>query len=129
MTPDRGPHTTALPHDGGTGSARRDRGVRGVRHLTNWTLAALVVGVGATSAVLARSTQPTSTVGTAITGTATASGRTGAGAHVTSPSLQSPVAVTTPSGIVIQSATTRGTAAGRAPVAAGSRPALYGGDT
>lgn len=119
----QGPRRVPLPAEHRPTGEWREKGLRGVRHLSNWALAALVVGVGATTAVLARASHPaTSTAGT-VAGTASG-GVTQAGA----PTLHSPVTLTTPSGVVIQSGTTGGGAvAGTATV--GGRRIVYGGDT
>ena len=117
----------------------RDRGVRAVRHLSNWTVAAMVAGVGVTTAVLARSTPPTGApAGNALTGGSTVTGgSTGAGgiagAWTASPVVHRPVAVTTPSGVVIQSAGATGASATKGvagPETAGrGRVVYYRGDT
>jgi hypothetical protein len=125
MGTNQGPPRVSLPRTDAAGAQRRDRGVRGARHLSNWTIAALVVGVGATSAVLARSTQSaTSTVGS-VTGTTTSHTIGTAGA----PTVHSPVTLTTPSGVVIQSTSTGGASASGASTSPGGRRVVYGGDT
>ena len=111
----------------------RDRGVRAVRHLSNWTVAAMVAGVGVTTAVLARSTLSTGApAGSAVTGgSAGAGGSTGD--RTAPPAVHGPVAVTTPSGVVIQSAGTTGASATTAvagpATAGGGRVVYYRGDT
>lgn len=105
----------------------RDRGVRAVRHLSNWTVAAMVAGVGVASAVLARSTLPAG-----VPAGSTAGGGS-TGARTASPAVHGPVAVTTPSGVVTQSAGATGASAttgvtGPA-TAGGGRVVYYRGDT
>jgi hypothetical protein len=55
----------------------RDRGVRRVRRVSNWTAAALIAGVAATTGYFAHASQPAAPPGGSTTGTAV----TGAGAH------------------------------------------------
>ena len=130
MGPELGPHKIPLPKEAPTSKDQRDRGVRGVRHLSNWTLAALVVGVGATSAALARSTQPATSTSGIVSSTAGASAPTTAGAaQPGSPTLHAPVTMTTPSGVVIQSPTTASVAGTGSTPAGGGRRVITRGDT
>ena len=56
----------------------RDGGVRRVRRVSNWTAAALIAGVAATTGYFAHASQPAAQAVGAATGTAPT---TGAGAH------------------------------------------------
>jgi hypothetical protein len=88
--------------------ARTD-GVRRVRHLSNWTLAALIAGTGAATVALAHNAFPsvTTAAGTsAATGTAAA-----ATPGATGPQVTHSVATTSGSGVV--TTTTTGTASGK----------------
>ncbi len=139
MGPDQPMHRIPLPASR-PAEQWRDQGLRGVRRLSNWTLAALVVGVGATSAAIARATQSTqsarsvTSVARTSTGTATgaAGGSVSAAARGSAPSLHAPVALTTPSGVVIQGGAAAGVT-GRATsgvgVTATGRRVVYRGDT
>lgn len=136
MGPDQPMHRIPLPASR-PAEQWRDQGLRGVRRLSNWTLAALVVGVGATSAAIARATQSArsvTSVARTSTGTATgaAGGSVSAAARGSAPSLHAPVALTTPSGVVIQGGAAAGVT-GRATsdvgVTATGRRVVYRGDT
>lgn len=132
MEPDQGPHRIPLPTEQAATGVWRDKGVRGARHLSNWTVAALVVGVGTTTAVLAHSAQSgqsANTNPTAGTVSGTSPGVRTQGGAGGAPTLHSPVALTTPSGVVIQSGTTGGVAGSAGTAPAGSRRVVYGGDT
>ena len=110
----------------------RPQGVTTVRRWSNWSLAALVVGVAWGTSALARTipshaasttTTVVPTAGTTgaaagTTGAAPASGTTGAttapGASSAAPSAPKPIAVTSPSGVTtyVMPGTASGTAAG-----------------
>ena len=93
-------------------ASSRDRGVGHVRRLSNWTLAAMLVGVGASSAALARVVpahggQPVAVVSHAPSALGTGSGTAPSGS---APSAGGPVAVSGPSGVSSVTANTRSTA-------------------
>ena len=71
----------------------RDGGVRGVRRVSNWTAAALIAGVAATTGYFAHASQPAAPAAGAMAGTAT----TGTGAHRACP--VAPVATSGGSGV------------------------------
>jgi hypothetical protein len=76
----------------------RDSGLRRIRRWSNWSLAALVVGVGATAGALAR-TVPAATAGTtAVTNAGTVTSSVG-GVGQQAPSVTTPVATTSASGV------------------------------
>ena len=90
------------------GYQARDRGVRRARRVSNWTAAALIAGVAATTGYFAHASQPaapaagattgpatTGAAGTATAGTATA----GTGAHKACPAA--PVATSGGSGVTV----------------------------
>jgi len=138
MESEQGSHKVSLPRDPRTAGQWREAGLRSVRRLSNWTVAALVVGVGGTTAVLAKWAQPTAstTAATTATGSAASAGTpSGSAAQGGAPSLHAPVTLTTPSGVVIQSAATGGAVGGTAGAAGGgsatpgARRVVYGGDT
>jgi hypothetical protein len=97
---------TVADHDGypfqpGPGKARgagagRNDGLRRVRRHVNWSLAALVVGVGATTAAIAH-VVPTHT--TTVVGTSSTAGGTRTSGQA--PTLSGPVASSTASGVVV----------------------------
>lgn len=102
----------------------RARGVATVRRWSNWSLAALVVGVAGGTAALARTipSHPASTP-TAVAPGAVAAPGTGAtsasappGASSAAPSAPKPVAVTSPSGVTtyVGPTTASGAQAGKA---------------
>ena len=76
----------------------RESGLQRLRRLSNWSLAALVVGVGATTAALARTIPATtsSTVAVATPRSTTTSSTTG---NQSSPKVTSPVATLSASGV------------------------------
>lgn len=82
----------------GTAKSVRDSGLRRVRRMSNWSLGALIVGVGATTGALA-STIPVATAGTtAVTNTGgTASSVNGVSQRA--PSVMTPVVTTSASGV------------------------------
>ena len=81
----------------------RDGGVRRVRRVSNWTAAALIAGVAATTGYFAHASQTAAPTGGAATGTATAGTATvgtataGTGAHKACPAA--PVATSGGSGV------------------------------
>ncbi len=78
----------------------RDGGLRKLRHLSNWTLAAAIVGVGATSAALAHAIPAP----TAVTAPARANGTTAASGVGNAPNVSNPVATTSASGVTVSPA-------------------------
>ena len=105
----------------GPAGSSRETGLKRVRRLSNWTLAALLVGVGATTAGLAR-TIPTGTTSTVTAGNSGTAGSSSATGHQSSPALNSPVATTSASGVVTPSNGTSSTGTrvvGSAPAASG----------
>lgn len=74
----------------------RDGGVRRVRRVSNWTAAALIAGVAATTSYFAHASQTTAPTGGATTGTA-GTATAGAGAHKACPAA--PVATSGGSGV------------------------------
>ena len=76
----------------------RNSGLRRVRRFSNWSLAALVVGVGATTGALAR-TVPVATAGTtAMTNSGHVTSTVG-GVTQQAPSVKTPIATTSASGV------------------------------
>lgn len=127
----QGTYRRPLP-DGDARSARsghqtRPQGVTTVRRWSNWSLAALVVGVAGGTAALARTipSHPASTTTTVVptagptgtaagtTGIAPLAGTTGAATAPGAPSALKPIAVTSPSGVTTY--VMPGTATGTAP--------------
>jgi hypothetical protein len=104
-----------------TATSVRDSGLRRIRRMSNWSLAALVVGVGATTGALAR-TVPSATAGTtAVTNSGTVTSMVGGAQQA--PSVHTPVATTSASGV-----TTSVSGASGVTVPAGSNSrALAGG--
>jgi hypothetical protein len=78
--------------------AARAEGVRHLRRLTNWTLAAMLVGVGATSAAFAHAI-PGLSGGTAAVQTAVV-GSTATSGSAVAPAVSGPVATSGGSGVV-----------------------------
>ena len=76
----------------------RAGGVRRLRRASNWTAAALIAGVAATTGYFAHHPQPAAPAVTAVTGTAPGSGST---AGPGKPHLSAPVATSTGSGVVV----------------------------
>ncbi len=115
------PGADVAERDGSTALVRRrDGGIRRLRHVSNWTLAALLVGVGASSASLARALPATS----AAPAVAPASGGTiGAAtpgvASPGAPSVTTPVA--TSSGSTVAAASGGSTTPATAGAAAAGR--------
>ena len=85
----------------------RSDGLRKIRHLSNWSLAALVVGVGATTGALAAATQ-SKTVGTAAVTTTAGTTTSATGAIRSGPALGSPVATTSASGVTVSASAQQG---------------------
>ena len=88
----------------------RESGLKRVRRLSNWTLAALMIGVGATTAGLAR-TIPTGTTSTVTAGHTGSGGLSSVTGHQSAPAVNSPVATTSASGVVIANTGTSSTGA------------------
>jgi len=112
------PGSVAASNPSRAGSPR-ESGLRRVRRMSNWTLAALLVGVGATTAGLAR-TIPTTTSST-VAASASGSATSAVGGQ-SSPRVTNPVATTSASGVVAPStgpSTTSTRVAGSIPVASG----------
>jgi hypothetical protein len=82
----------------------RSDGVRRVRRMSNWTLAALLVGTGAATVALAHNVLPA-----AVTAAGTASGATGVGTAAAQgaggPQVSHSVATTSGSGVVVTTTT------------------------
>lgn len=79
----------------------RESGLHRVRRLSNWSLAALVVGVGASTAALAR-TIPVATTGTVTSATPSLLTGSSTGSSTSTgqaPTLTGPVATTSASGV------------------------------
>jgi hypothetical protein len=119
----------------------RAEGVSAVRRWSNWSLAALVVGVAGSTAALARTipSHPASTPTTVVppdgtTGSTPATGSAGTttapGASTAAPSVAKPIAVTSPSGVTtyVMPGAARGTTAGGA-AGAGVANYVARGDT
>ncbi len=85
----------------------RNDGLRKIRRMSNWSLAALVVGIGATTGALAAATQ-SKTVGTAAVTTTIGTPTSAAGAVQGGPTLGSPVATTSASGVTVSAAAQQG---------------------
>ena len=81
----------------------RSDGLRNLRRMSNWSLAALVVGIGATTGALAAATQ-SKTVGTAAVTTTAGATTSATGAVQSGPTLGSPVATTSASGVTVSAA-------------------------
>jgi hypothetical protein len=95
-------------YDSGTrhGSARRDAGVRTTRRASNWTAAALIAGVAATSGYFVHgAATPAGSPGTATHLIQQPGAATGHGQH---PSLSHPVATSGGSGVTGGSSVTGG---------------------
>jgi hypothetical protein len=95
------------PASRGPGAARAD-GVRRVRRMSNWTLAALVAGTGAATVALAHNAFPSAATssGTAATaGGATTAGTAGSASTATGPQVNHTVATTSGSGVVTTTTT------------------------
>jgi hypothetical protein len=91
-----------------TAETIRSDGLRKIRRMSNWSLAALVVGIGATTGALAAATHSKAVGTAAVTtpvGTPTSSA---AGAVQGGPTLASPVATTSASGVTISATAHQG---------------------
>jgi len=75
----------------------RAGGVRRLRRASNWTAAALIAGVAAATGYFAHHAPPAAPTVTTVTGTAPGTGTAGPG----KPTLSSPVAASTGSGVVV----------------------------
>ena len=75
--------------------------------MSNWSLAALVVGIGATTGALAAATQ-SKTVGTSAVTTTAGATTSATGAVQSGPTLGSPVATTSASGVTVSAAAQQG---------------------
>jgi hypothetical protein len=80
------------------GYQTRDRGVRGGRRVSNWTAAALIAGVAATTGYFAHASQPAAPAAGATTGAA-GTATAGTGAHKACPAA--PVATSGGSGVTV----------------------------
>ncbi len=91
-----------------TAETIRSDGLRNIRRMSNWSLAALVVGIGATTGALAAATHSKAVGTAAVTapvGTPTSSA---AGAVQGGPTLASPVATTSASGVTVSATAYQG---------------------
>jgi hypothetical protein len=84
--------------------ARRD-GIRRARRMSNWTLAALIVGTGATTVALAQHAFPTAATTAGTTSTAVGTGSTAATNGTTGPQVTHSVATTSGSGVTVTTTT------------------------
>jgi hypothetical protein len=96
-----------LGHQPPAAEATRNDGLRNIRRMSNWSLAALVVGIGATTGALATATHSKSVGTTAVT-TAIGTPTSGAGAVPGGPTVGSPVATTSASGVTVSAAGQQG---------------------
>lgn len=85
----------------------RNDGLRNIRRMSNWSLAALVVGIGATTGALATATHSKSVGTTAVT-TTIGTPTSAAGAVQGGPTVGSPVATTSASGVTVSAAAQQG---------------------
>ena len=85
----------------------RNDGLRKIRRMSNWSLATLVVGIGATTGALAAATQ-SKAVGTAAVTTTAGTPTSAAGVVQGGPTLGSPVATTSASGVTVSAAAHQG---------------------
>lgn len=100
---------------------RRDAGIARLRRLTNWSLSAMLVAVGATTVALARSLpghSSSATTSTATSGTTTSGGTTGSSSSSSSGTVH---ATTGASGAIAGTPTT-GSSTGNSSTAAPSVP-------
>ncbi len=81
----------------------RNDGLRKIRRTSNWSLAALVVGIGATTGALAAATD-SKAVGTPAVTTTAGAPTSAAGVVQGGPTLGSPVATTSASGMTVSAA-------------------------
>ncbi len=88
-------------------TARND-GFRKIRRMSNWSLAGLVVGMGATTGALAAATHSKAVGTAAVTTTVTGTPTSATGAVQGGPTLASPVATTSPSGVTVSTAAAGG---------------------
>jgi hypothetical protein len=102
-------------------SSRRD-GVRHVRRMSNWTLAALIAGTGAATVALAHQALP-STVAAGSSSATTATGGQAAVNGASGPTVSHSVATTSGSGATVS--TTTKTVNGRTVVVRTVHPAPY----
>ncbi|HVA07354.1 MAG TPA: hypothetical protein VNG12_11500 [Acidimicrobiales bacterium] len=87
--------------------AIRDNGFQNIRRMSHWSLAALVVGVGATTGALAASTH-SKAVGTAAVTTSIGSPTSTLSTAQGGPTVGSPVATTSASGVTISTSASQG---------------------
>ena len=85
----------------------RNDGLRKIRRMSNWSLATLVVGIGATTGALAAATQSKAVRTAAVTTTA-GTPTSAAGVVQGGPTLGSPVATTSASGVTVSAAAHQG---------------------
>ena len=85
----------------------RDNGFQNIRRMSNWSLAALVVGVGATTGALAASTH-SKAVGTAAVTTSIGSPTSTVSTAQGGPTVGSPVATTSASGVTVSTSASQG---------------------
>ena len=102
--------------------AIRNDGLRNIRRMSNWSLAALVVGIGATTGALAAATH-SKTVGTSAVTTTIGTPTSAAGAAQGGPTVGSPVVTTSASGVTVSAAPHQG---GSPSPASSGRSALSG---
>jgi hypothetical protein len=129
MDPDRtsrpGGRLPLMPADSEPRSAGRTRndGIKRVRHMSNWTAAALIVGTGATTVALASHSFPVgssaATSATTSTGTSTATGTT----TTTGPHVAGSVVTSGGSGATVT--TTTHVVNGKTVVTQVKHPAVY----
>jgi hypothetical protein len=104
----------------------RNNGFRNIRRMSNWSLAALVVGVGATTGALAASTH-SKAVGTAAVTTTIGSPTSAVGTTQGGPTVGSPVVTTSASGVTVSSASHQG--GSPSPTSSGSVTLAGSGDS
>ena len=85
----------------------RNDGLRKIRRTSNWSLAVVVVGIGATTGALAAATQ-SKTVGTSAVTTTAGATTSATGSVQSGPTLGSPVATTSASGVTVSAAAQQG---------------------
>ena len=107
-------HVGGRSHTSPAAATARNDGFRKIRRMSNWSLAALVVGMGATTGALAAATH-SKAVGTAAVTTPVAGAASAAtGAVHSGPTLGGPVATTSPSGVTVSAAAAHGGSASHA---------------
>jgi hypothetical protein len=89
---------SSLETNGNSAKLVRDSGLRRLRRMSNWSLGALVVGVGATTGALA-STIPGPTTGTTAVTNPAGVTSSASGVAAPGPSVTVPVATTSASGV------------------------------